>query len=198
MASEQKLVRCGPLDGWVESWKDAGSDDLRIESPPSGSVINLRAAPSDDSLVTDVLRVLGVELPLLPNRWNGDERLAAVWLAPEEWLLLAPDGAAGEIERAVREARPTDPWLSLVNLSHNYTCLRLSGHRARDLLAAGCALDLRWTSFGAGDCVQTILAKANVILRATSEGSSIELWSRNSWARYLAAWLDDARSALRY
>jgi sarcosine oxidase subunit gamma len=192
MAAELKLERRVALDGLAEELSKASRDDVRIEAAPARSVINLRGAAADQSLVTDVQRTLGIELPLMPSSWHGDDRVAAMWLGPDEWLILAPDGEAGDIERAVREERSSDPWLSLVDVSHNYTCVLLSGPRARDVLATGCALDLRPNKLAPGYCAQTVLAKVPVLLRGLVVSDSFELWFRNSYARYVTVWLRDA------
>jgi sarcosine oxidase subunit gamma len=192
MAAEIKLVRRGALDAYADELAKASSDALRIEVMPMRSVVNLRGATADQSLITDAQRALGIELPLMPNRWRGTDRIAAIWLGPDEWLLVAPDGKAGGIEKAMHAARTLDPWLSLVDVSHNYIALMLSGPRTRDLLAKGCALDLHSSAFSAGDCAQTIIAKSRVLLRAVDAENSIELWVRNSFAGYMAEWLLDA------
>lgn len=192
MADEMKLVRRAALDAYADELAKASSDVLRIGVLPTRSVVNLRGNSADQSLVTDAQRAVGIELPLIPNRWHGNDRIAAMWLGPDEWLLFAPDGEAADIEKAMRDARPMDPWLSLVDVSHNYAALMLSGLGTRDLLANGCALDLHSSVFGAGDCAQTILAKSRVLLRAVDGEDSIELWVRNSFAGYIAEWLQDA------
>ena len=192
MAAEMKLVRRAVLDGYADELAKASSDALRIGVLPTRSVVNLRGNPADQSLVSDAQRAVEIELPLIPNRWHGNDRIAAMWLGPDEWLLVAPDGEAAEIEKAMRDARPMDPWLSLVDVSHNYAALKLSGPRTRDLLAKGCALDLHPSAFSVGDCAQTILAKSRVLLRAVDGEGSIELWVRNSFAGYTAEWLLDA------
>lgn len=191
MAGEVRLRRHGALDDLAEALAAASSDALRIEVEPACSVLNLRGTPADPSLVTDVQRVLGIELPLEPNRWRGDDRLTAMWLGPDEWLLVASDDEARQIEERMRQARLADPWLSIVNVSSNYTHLLLSGPEIRDLLAKCCALDLRPDVFSRGDCVQTELARSRMLLRAI-ERNSFEVWVRNSFARYLAEWLLDA------
>lgn len=192
MAFEVKLERCAPLGGWSERLAEVGGDELQIEIAPFHTLINLRGAPSDQSLVTDVQRALGVELPMAPNRWHGDDRIAAAWLGPDEWLLIGPDGGAKEFEQAIRDARPIDPWLSVVDVSHNYICFSVSGRRARELLAKGCALDLRPHAFSAGDCAQTVIGKSRVLLRALAAPDLLEIWVRNSFAGYMAAWMLDA------
>jgi sarcosine oxidase subunit gamma len=171
----------------------AGSNAAcRIEPIGFRTVVNLRAAVGDGCLVTDLQQALGIELSLTPNRWCGDERMAGIWLGPDEWLLMAPDGEARDIEQAIRDARPFDPWLSVVDLSHAYSGFSVSGSRMRDTLARGCPLDLHARSFGRSDCAQSMLAKAAVLLRCMDDAPCFELWVRNSFARYTALWLLDA------
>lgn len=191
MAGDSKLIRRGPLDGVAEQLTKSSSEAVRLELLPPRSVLNLRGATADQSIVTDAQRVLGIELPLVPNHWHGDARIAAVWLGPDEWLIIAPDGKAGEIEQNMREARPMDPWLSLVDVSHTCASILLSGPRVRHVLAKGCAVNLNPPSF-TGGCAQTIIARSRVLLRALDGESSIELWVRNSLACYTVAWLLDA------
>lgn len=195
MAGELELACRGTLADWTERLATASSEELTIEVAPLRGVLNLRGAPADQSLVTDVQRAAGIELPMAPNRWHGDDRAAAIWLGPDEWLLIAPDGEAADIEAALRGVRTNDPWLSLVDVSHSYACLALSGPLTRDLLAKGLALDLHPRAFSSGDCAQTILGKSRVLLRALDGDHSFEVWVRNSLACYAAAWLLDACAA---
>lgn len=191
MGTEAKLDRRYPLDGLASELAQGASADFRIDAVPLRSVINLRGR-SNESLVADVQMALGIELPLAPNRWHGGERHAAIWLGPDEWLIVAADGQAARVEQALREGRPNDPWLSVTDVSHNHTCIAASGPGAREVLAKGCALDLGPEAFGPGHCAQTLLARAPVLLRALPKDAAIELWVRNSYARYLATWLLDA------
>jgi sarcosine oxidase subunit gamma len=74
--------------------------------------------------------------------------------------------------------------------------LELSGPFARDVLAHGCAIDLHPRVFGPGSCVQTNLAKAQVMLHQTATGpgraATYRVFVRASYADYLARWLLDA------
>jgi len=195
MAGELQLEQRQPLDGWADALATASSHALRIQVIPGCGVVNLRGGAPDQGLVTDVQRLFGLELPLEPNRWHGDECFAAIWLGPDEWLLVVGDEEAGRIEEMLREARPMDPWLSVVDVSHSWTRISLAGPGVRDLLAKGCALDLHPEVFPAGHCAQTILAKSRVLLRAVDR-SSFEAWVRNSFACYAAKWLLDACAQL--
>ena len=78
-----------------------------------------------------------------------------------------------------------------------YATLALSGARAREVLMKGCRLDLHPRAFAPGACMQTALAKANVILHRTGDEPAYEITVRNSFSVYLATWLLDAMAEYR-
>ncbi len=187
-------MRRDPLDGIDASLPSGGSVDLH----PTGfrTLINLRARADDKAFAAGLSNLFGLELPVAANRYNSTGEYALLWLGPDEWLLLAPDGDGPGIDNRLRSALGSDHWLAVVDLSHNYTGLTLSGPSARDVLARGCPLDLHPRMFGEGQCAQTILAGTRVLLRATAS-DTFELWVRNSFARYTAQWLTDAMAEYR-
>jgi sarcosine oxidase subunit gamma len=168
-----------------------------MEAVGARTVVNLRGRIEDPGFLSAMSRAIGVGLPATPNRWDGDDGRGAIWLGPDEWLIVAPDGEAASLEEAIRAARPGDPWLSVVDLSQSYTALLLAGPRMRELLAKGCPLDLHPRAFGAGNCAQSTLAKARVFLRAVDGGAAIEAWFRNSFTEYAVRWLIDASAEFR-
>jgi sarcosine oxidase subunit gamma len=71
--------------------------------------------------------------------------------------------------------------------------LRLTGSRARDVLAKGCSIDLHPRSFCRGSSAQTTLGQAGVVLLALADsGDDYAILVRSSFAGYLADWLADA------
>lgn len=190
--AEQAGLRRGPLDGLARELRDAGNEKVRVEPLSARAIVNLRGRPTEAGFAAAIRAATGIELPLDPNRWTGDNRRSATWLGPDESLLMASDADSAVLEHTIRDARVDDPWLSVVDVSQNYICMVLSGSSARDLLAKGCSLDLGTTSFRPRDCAQTTVAKTRAILRAMDDGQSIELWVRNSFADYAARWLMDA------
>ena len=175
----------------------ANSIGVTMEAVGARTVVNLRGRIEDPGFLSAMSQAIGVGLPATPNRWDGDDGRGAIWLGPDEWLIVAPDGEAASLEEAIRAARPGDPWLSVVDLSQSYTALLLAGPRMRELLAKGCPLDLHPRAFGAGNCAQSTLAKARVLLRAVDGGAAIEAWFRNSFTEYAVRWLIDASAEFR-
>lgn len=91
-----------------------------------------------------------LQLPEGPNRAIDAGETAALWLGPDEWLLLG--GAA------------PDTRLAVIDVSHRSVGVQLRGAEAVTLLAGGVPLDLRLAAFPVGMCTRTIFEKAEIIL----------------------------------
>ncbi|GAB3296914.1 sarcosine oxidase subunit gamma [Parasphingorhabdus pacifica] len=147
--------------------------------------VNLRMDP-DDPAVARVESVLGTRLSEhAPNTVRGDEHDALLWLGPDEWLVLAPEGRSEVLVSGLRSALGDSPG-SVVDVSANRTTLRLSGARARDVLAKSCSLDLHPRVFGPGHCAQTLVGRTQVVLWQVGAEPSYRLLVRCSFANYLA------------
>ena len=152
--------------------------------------LDLWGDPSDRAFLDAARGAVGVALPLEPNTVARGPETAALWLGPDEWLILAPPDGGGlesTIERALEGRRH-----AVVDVSGGQTVIGLSGGRAPDVLAKGCTLDLHPRAFGPGRCAQTLVAKANATIWQTGDGPSYDLIVRRSFAEYLAFWLIDA------
>lgn len=135
---------------------------------------------------------LGLQLPLQPNTVVRAGELRALWLGPDEWLLVGQPGSERDLETRIREAAGAEP-VSVTDVSAQRTTLLVSGPRAVDLLAHGCALDLHPRAFGPGRCAQTTLGRTQVVLVARDEPrAGFWVLVRSSFAGYLADWLLDA------
>ena len=135
--------------------------------------------------------LLGFELPLQPNTATSGGEHHALWLGPDEWLVVGPERTESALEARCREALGSDVG-SVVDVSANRTTLELSGPTARAVLETGCAIDLHPRAFGPGRCAQTLVARTNVILHQTTSEPRYRLLVRPSFAAYLASWLRDA------
>ena len=134
--------------------------------------------------------VFGIDLPRLACQAAVSGQRAALWLGPDEWLLIAPENEALAIGIELRQALSSIPH-SLVDISHRQIGLELTGTRVAQMLNAGCPLDLDLDSFPVDRCTRTILAKAEMILwRRAPEVFRIEVW--RSFAPYVAALLCEA------
>lgn len=158
---------------------------------PSLTHVNLRLDPADAEALAAANRILGLQLPLTPNTTAASQELLAIWLGPDEWLLLAehhqPDSLVTDLQASL-----TGRFASVVDTSAGQTVIRLSGPSALDVLARGCALDLHTSVFPPGACAQTLLARAQVLLIVVDDTPTFDIVVRRSFAPYVAAWLKDS------
>ena len=153
--------------------------------------INLRADPTDGALMNAFESVLGYALPLEPNRTNGQDSQGALWLGPDEWLITVPDGQENPLFGALSTVADGHH-VALNNVGDARTILTLAGPRARDVLEKGCSLDLHSRAFQTGQCAQTRLARAAILLHQTGDAPAYDIHVAWSFAAYLWVWLEDA------
>ncbi len=188
-----EAVRRSPLAEYVDKFAALSADsrgDLSIREVPFVSQLNLRADPKDAVLIQSFAAVLGFELPAVPNTVASREGRRALWLSPDEWLVVGPEGQQGVIEQELRNGL-NGAFSSIVDVSANRTVLELRGAKARNVLAHGVPLDLDARSFSSGQCAQTVLSKAQVIIECRDE-ADLQVYVRASFATYIADWLLDA------
>ena len=119
---------------------------------------------------------------------NGDPR--SLWFGPDRWLLVSESKSADSM---VEECEN-----SLANVLHNavdnsagLAVFRLTGTGARDLLAAGCGIDIRAEKFPVRSCCRTRFAQIAAVIAA--EGSEqFDIYVDRSYEVYLGAWLRDS------
>jgi sarcosine oxidase subunit gamma len=132
----------------------------------------------------------GVPLPENPCRTNVSGRRAALWLGPDEQLLLAPAEDAQIIVADLAKAL-TGIAHSLVDVSQRQLALQVSGPHASAILNAGCPLDLDPAEFPPGMCTRTLFGKSDVIIWRTGAAEyHLEVW--RSFAGYVLELLQEA------
>jgi sarcosine oxidase, subunit gamma len=120
--------------------------------------------------------------PTKPNTVTTLDDRDALWLGPDEWLVVAGAGAAGAI-RDELEAAVAGVHHSVVDVSANRTVIELAGPSRHDLLSSACPIDLHPRSWGDGRCAQSVFGAAQVVLHER-EGVT-RLFVRPSFADYV-------------
>ena len=190
MARESVLADVAPREA-----HPASAPDVLCEQPFRG-YFNLRG--DDPGLPATVAGVLALELPREANTVSTGEYISALWLGPDEWLLMTPDERDTDLLQVLRGASG-DAHFALTDVSSAYTTIRIRGDDAWQTLAKGCTLDLHPGVFGPGRCAQTLLAKTDVIVQPLADQQLVDEQSpgfdlivRRSFADYLWHWLTDA------
>ena len=162
---------------------------VTVKVRPHLDYINLRGDPAGKFSIA-VRGALDQDLPVDANTVTTGAA-TAYWLGPDEWLLVTAAGSGGKLAESLKRAL-TESHSSVNALNGGFIAMRISGSESAALLAKGCTLDLHPREFSVGQCAQTGLGKANVLLAKVDEEDTFELITRRSFAEYLALWLQHA------
>ena len=154
------------------------------------TLIDLRGDPRDQTFLTSAKNALGVALPLKPNTSVATANVDALWLGPDEWLLVGRNPRTLSDRIAIERGFVTD-------VSHGRAAWRISGPHTLDLLAKGCSLDLHPRAFEIGACAQTAIAHVGVLIHQRADDCR-EIYCARSYAQHLWHWFTEAASEFGY
>ncbi|MBP2237403.1 sarcosine oxidase subunit gamma [Sinorhizobium kostiense] len=164
MADQAMATRKAPLEGLR-----GGSPAATVTPAVPASRIALRA-PAES--VSALSAALGVTLPVRPKTSASTAKRHALWLGPDEWLVIDEDGAD-----LMAAAASSNALHSATDVSHRNTAVIVSGSGAEVAINSGCPQDLSLAIFPVGACSRTIFGKAEIILFRTAEDSfRVECW----------------------
>ena len=184
---------------------------VALEVLPFRGFLNLRGDPDDDGFVEAVRGGLGQPLPVVTNTFTHED-FWVYWLGPDEWLVMTEPGREVGLAARLADSLAGQPY-ALTDLTGGQICMRLSGDYVRDVLATGCSLDFHPRVFRPGQCAQTVLGKASMLIGLSQsadtgvagvggsseppvDGAVFDIVVRRTFAEYAAWWL--YRSAVEY
>lgn len=176
---------------------DAGEAPLL--SLPTVSI--LKAAPiarlsfrATNEALVPAATAFGLNLPINPLSCITSTRRAALWLGPDEWLLLVFEEELSSIFATMEQNLEKIPH-ALVDVSDRSDAIIVSGERAAWLLNTGIFLDLSQDAFPVGAVTRTVFHKATIMLWRTGPDSFVvEAWG--SFMDYVSGLLVESAQEL--
>lgn len=159
---------------------------IEIEETPRGQV-TLRGDLADKTLAGAVKALAGVAVPG-PRSAAFDGERGAVWMSPDELLLMLPWGDGPGAVRTL-EARLAGLRFMAVDVSDARVCFTLRGDLVPEILAKGAPVDLSDAAFPVGACRRTHLAEIAVGFWRR-ERTVWEIVCFRSFAHHLLDWLE--------
>lgn len=171
-----------------------GPDPVRIAVQPRG-VVQLAARKGRAAdLSARMQDALGIVLPVAGTAGYGSE-MAALWVQPEAWMLLAPHGIEGACARRIKEAAGDAG--SVVDQTHGRSVFTLSGTRAAWVLNKLCRIDLHPSTFAAGSVASTPVGGLPCVVHQ-SDAATYELVVFTTFLRSFAEMLTHAADETGY
>ncbi|RWP00507.1 sarcosine oxidase subunit gamma [Mesorhizobium sp.] len=145
--------------------------------------ISLRAP---DASVAALSKALGVELPRKPKTSAAKAGRTALWLGPDEWLVIDEMG-----KDPLADCAEVTVLHSAVGISHRNVAISVIGPAAAATINSGCPQDLSLDVFPVGAASRTILGKAEIVLlRTATDAFRVECW--RSFSDYVFTFLSEA------
>lgn len=160
----------------------AGNGVVQIIPAEPAERISLRARAND---VAALSKVLGVTLPQKPKHSATKGKRSALWLGPDEWLVIDTGG-----QSPFADLQGIEILHAATDVSHRNIGLIISGEGAEATINAGCPQDLSLSVFPVGAVSRTIFSKAEIVLWRLSETEfRLECW--RSFGEYVFALLSE-------
>jgi methylglutamate dehydrogenase subunit D len=168
--------------------KTVKSADLTIEARDDLSMVSIAAAKGKVDDVRAALREkYGVELPAVPERIAGKD-VAFVWSGPDQWMAMAERGASDrDLETELKPLLANIA--AVVDQSDGRAVVRISGPRARDVLAKGVPIDLHPRAFKSNGVAITHASHIGIILWQLDAVPTYEIAMFRSFADSFTSWL---------
>jgi sarcosine oxidase subunit gamma len=178
--------------------EDKSYSDLEIKEIKPIMKLIVRGKTKD--FITAIGKNLNMILPIEANTSTSGETLTALWLSPDEWMLISNDIVSEDANTYEVEDNLINN-ISKVNLgavtdvSDQFVMINIKGSKVFDLFATGSPFNFNEFKNRKGSVVQTILSHIDVIIHLT-EINNVNLFVRRSFSEHLHSWLNDSASRL--
>lgn len=150
---------------------------------PQAERISLRAP---EASIAALSKALGVVLPQRPKTSAAKAGRTALWLGPDEWLVIDESG-----KDPLADCASISVLHSAVGISHRNVAISVTGPAAAATINAGCPQDLSLDVFPVGAASRTILGKVEIVLlRTAADAFRVECW--RSFSDYVFTFLSEA------
>lgn len=167
----------------VLSGRDLSAKGVKLAVLPPAERMALRAPAASLAALS---KALGLPLPTKPKTSAMSGTRTALWLGPDEWLVIDDGG-----KDPLGDCAGVKALHSAVGVSHRNVGIAVTGPGATATINAGCPQDLSLTAFPVGACSRTILGKVEIVLLRTAEDAfRVECW--RSFSDYVWTFLTDA------
>ncbi|MER8748919.1 sarcosine oxidase subunit gamma [Mesorhizobium sp. M1050] len=155
---------------------------VKVEVLPPAERISLRAP---EASLAALSKALGVTLPKKPKTSASKGGRTALWLGPDEWLVIDEAG-----KDPLADCAGVSALHSAVGISHRNIAIAVTGTGAAATINAGCPQDLSPDGFPVGAASRTILGKTEIVLlRTAPDAFRVECW--RSFSDYVFTFLSE-------
>ena len=143
---------------------------------------------------------LNMVLPTKANTSTQSEKLTALWLSPDEWMIFSNevshiDSNDYQTENLLNKSICKTNLGAVTDVTDQFVLINLKGDKIYDLFESGSPFNFNDFRKKKGSVTQTILAKIDVIIQNESQ-NDVNLFVRRSFSQHLFSWINDSASRL--
>ena len=160
--------------------------------------INLRGKKRE--FLTNVGKNLNIILPTEANTSTTSDKLTAIWLSPDEWMIVSNELASKDTNKyelydMLFNSISKINLGAVIDVTDQFVQLELKGKNIYEIFSAGCPFNFNEFKEKKGSTAQTVLNHIDVILHHKEE-NIVNLFVRRSFAQHLWDWIEDSSSRL--
>jgi len=172
--------------------------DLAIKEIGPITKLNLRGKKKE--FLSTVEKRLNIILPIESNTSSSSEKLTAIWLSPDEWMIFSnniteKNNNSYEIEEILYNNISKKNFGSVTDVSDQFVMINFNGTKIFDLFSFGSPFDFSKFKKNEGFTTQTVLNHVDVIIH-NKNSNNVNLFVRRSFSEHLWSWINDCASRL--
>ena len=150
--------------------------------------------------ISAVGKSLNILLPTESNTSTQSDKLTALWLSPDEWMIFSNNPVDKntndyETEGLLNKNVSKLNLGSITDVTDQFVMINLKGNKIYDLFQSGSPFNFNDFKNRKGSVTQTILSKIDIIVH-NQDKNAVNLFVRRSFAQHLFSWMNDAASRL--
>ena len=177
--------------------KDVLLQDLQMKEVKP--IMKLVVRGKKREFISAVGKSLNILLPTEANTSAQSDKLTALWLSPDEWMIYSNNKNAlndnSNLEDKLFNEISKVKIGSVTNVTDHWIMINISGNNVFELLSAGCPFNFNAFMGSKGATTQTLLNHVDVIIH-NKNINDLNLFVRRSFSNHLWSWINDAASRL--
>jgi len=150
--------------------------------------------------ISAVGKSLNIFLPTEANTATQSDKLTALWLSPDEWMIFSNEQVDEntnnyEIEILLNKNISKLNLGAITDVTDQFVMINLKGNKIYELFQSGSPFNFNDFQNKKGAVTQTILTKIDVIIH-NQDKSAVNMFVRRSFSQHLFSWMNDAASRL--
>ena len=163
-------------------------------------IIKLNLRGKKREFFTNIGKNLNMLLPTEANTSTISDKLTAIWLSPDEWMIVTND----EVKKDTNEYQLNEILFNdisksslgaIIDVTDQFVQLEIKGKNIYEIFSAGSPFNFSEFKDKKGSSVQTILNHIDVIVHNKGD-QIVNLFVRRSFAQHLWSWINDSASRL--